>query len=207
MKVTKRVEYLASLYAPTITKGQVDGKEIWYCTFDEFTNVFPEPAENPISAERNGRDALETEIAFLKSCRLEVPKPNKHSEYTKRIMRMHRHNFLLNLLTIAVCAIVCSTATVGVYGFLPYPSGEQEYSNVYYSWDDDRDRYEEFVEDLRFTIPTNKTIIIFEPNCSIENIAIVAEERASLTGYIRHYLSRFYINAAAYSRIGKGEQI
>lgn len=71
----------------------------------------------------------------------------------------------------------------------------EEYANVDYEWDDDRDRYDVFIDGIgHLTIPTNKATLVYLPTESTINLAVVRKEQTIFNKLTTYDLERFYIN-------------
>ena len=71
----------------------------------------------------------------------------------------------------------------------------EEYDDVDFEWDDDKDRYDIYIEELgHFYMPTNKATLVFLPDDYTINYAVIEKEETIIGTLTQYNLVRFYLN-------------
>lgn len=99
------------------------------------------------------------------------------------------------IASIVGMAAILSLALSAMAVFVPRQTGTDDYWDVDYEWDDDRDKYDVYIEELgHFTIPTKEAKLIYLPDEDIKNLAVIANYETIFHQSKKQKLQTFYIN-------------
>ena len=102
--------------------------------------------------------------------------------------------------TALICLIIfiVSVTTFCLYEFLVniyYQTSISEYENVDYEWDDDKDRYDIFIQDIgHLYIETKNAKLIFLPSETTFSLARIKYGENAIKTRSKYFLTDFYIN-------------
>ena len=100
--------------------------------------------------------------------------------------------FLINIVVLLTTSVICSFLMIFV---CRWNVTIQEYDDVDYEWDDDRDRYDIWVDGIgHLYMPTDKATLVFLPTDATQNYAVVKKEETIFGKLEKYSLMKFYIN-------------
>jgi hypothetical protein len=103
---------------------------------------------------------------------------------------------------ILLASVLTASALVGVF-VCKWDVSYREYANVECEWDDDRDRYDVFVEGVgHLTIETEKATLVYLPEDSARNMAVVQKAQTIFHTLEEYSLKKFYINIGWKEELG-----
>jgi len=95
---------------------------------------------------------------------------------------------------IGITTVLTAVVLLGIF-VCKWDVSYEEYADVDYDWDDDRDRYDVFIDGIgRLTIPTDKATVVYLPTDHTKNIAVVRKEQTIFGKLTSYDLKSFYIN-------------
>lgn len=113
----------------------------------------------------------------------------------EKLEEKERRKKLAAKIAIWLCVILTGIATIlGVLFIPPHLVEYEEYVDVDWEWDDDFDRYDIFVENRHYYLPTKKAYVVFIGE-EFETYLVITIGKRITGDVVYKDVTKFYINA------------